>query len=872
MDNDRVVSAGSESPRVKRRSKGTKVLAKRHPLPTRELPESPLDVVTLLNVLEKKHYPASLLLQLREKIDSSPRDWTDMFIQSDGLNAIIRAIQRFDKKTFHFAHASCQCHLILCLKSLLSSKESIELLVAQHKSLLQRMLDTVSRTSNLLVRSQILQIFSVITLSSPEARQAMLTATRDITDSSTKTFKMLCTWANESFDDQLTWSCIAFINTLVNSPADLEERISIRTLFVDLAFNDTLMIVQKKFETNPDIQKQIEAFLLQMDHDRKKIEEIQACHNLDLSDPEAVFKIVLLRLKGTPHISSILNILRHMLLLSENSSQFPWEFIEKIFHRALDIKSEDTKNQEYKLSITELSEILKKQHAEDERSHCHQASPPPPPPPPAPPPPCSPSATPLRGSSMANIGNLRESGSREAVCPHTPLRGSGEADPNNNPPPSPVPPAPPLPGATPPPPPPPGGRGRSWRNTPGADAYSGPAPRVKLRQFFWLKLSNVNNTMWVKREVVDSKIIPLEEMEELFPQNPKVVVVEPKPASKPKFLLLLDTKRSNNVSIGLSQFKNMTQQQIIDAVNDASEELSVENLQTLSSFAPTKEELDLITSYAGDINLLPKAELFFREVSRVPMFQEKVLSLLFKVRFFPEYQDLSEKIQSWNTAMEEITNCKGLSYVMQVILLCGNFMNYGTPQGNATGFKIETLKKLKDLRSPVNAAITLLKYVVKLVVITKPEHSKFPGELKHLTHCCKYPLGEMVGTIGKLQQDLQQNLSSLAKQPDPVFKAKMESSFQEFDENIKNLSEDFKNLQQKTNSIVTSFGEDPSIPTTIPEFFSTLATFSSMWQETYKGLLVEQQQEATKRSKELQAQNKKVAANAKAPKHEKCTT
>ncbi len=66
--------------------------------------------------------------------------------------------------------------------------------------------------------------------------------------------------------------------------------------------------------------------------------------------------------------------------------------------------------------------------------------------------------------------------------------------------------------------------------------------------------------------------------------------------------------------------------------------------------------------------------------------------------------------------MEEVAHLVHLQ-VLSVILSCGNYMNGGNRQrGQADGFAIDILPKLKDVKSRDNS-ITLLQYVVRFCIV-----------------------------------------------------------------------------------------------------------------------------------------------------------
>lgn len=81
-----------------------------------------------------------------------------------------------------------------------------------------------------------------------------------------------------------------------------------------------------------------------------------------------------------------------------------------------------------------------------------------------------------------------------------------------------------------------------------------------------------------------------------------------------------------------------------------------------------------------------------------------------------EFQDaiasVSYKLNNVRTTCDFLIKCESLKKVMAIILTLGNYMNGGNMmRGQADGFGLEILNKLKDVKSNVSG-VTLLHYVV----------------------------------------------------------------------------------------------------------------------------------------------------------------
>ena len=65
---------------------------------------------------------------------------------------------------------------------------------------------------------------------------------------------------------------------------------------------------------------------------------------------------------------------------------------------------------------------------------------------------------------------------------------------------------------------------------------------------------------------------------------------------------------------------------------------------------------------------------------------------------------------------------------MEVLLAVGNYMNYGTSMGNATGFRLEALDQATRTRSKVDNS-TLIDYLISRFAATgQDDILSFPGK------------------------------------------------------------------------------------------------------------------------------------------------
>ncbi|XP_071971573.1 formin-1 isoform X2 [Engystomops pustulosus] len=318
--------------------------------------------------------------------------------------------------------------------------------------------------------------------------------------------------------------------------------------------------------------------------------------------------------------------------------------------------------------------------------------------------------------------------------PPPPLPGTGP------PPPPPLPgtgppPPPPPPGFGPPPPPPPPGGGPP--PPPAFGSFFGVSrdlpprkppiePGCPMKSLYWtriqLKTKSAKPSLWdslKEPEIADTK-----EFEDLFckpsvqqKKKPLSESYEKKTKAK-KIIKLLDGKRSQAVGIlisGLHLDMKDIQQAVLNLDNSV---VDLETLQALYENRGQTDELKTIkkhydNSAPEDVKLLDKPEQFLYELSQIPNFTERAKCIIFQSVFAESMSSLHRKIDIVSRTSRSMLDMDGVKNIMGLILAFGNYMNGGNrTRGQADGFGLEILPKLKDVKSRDNG-VSLVDYVVR---------------------------------------------------------------------------------------------------------------------------------------------------------------
>ncbi|KAF7704694.1 hypothetical protein HF521_021766 [Silurus meridionalis] len=514
-----------------------------------------------------------------------------------------------------------------------------------------------------------------------------------------------------------------------------------------------------------------------------------------------------------------------------------------------------------------------------------------PPPPPPPPPPPLPSFGPPPPLPLISFG----------PPPPPPLPGFGPPPPPSlsgfgPPPPPPLPgfgppPPPPLPGFGPPPPPPLPGFGPP--PPPGCGPVSPPSfrsmsvsfsqdsvpskavietPRA-MKPLYWTRIQlhakrdPKTQLVWEK---VEEPPIDFAEFVELFAKSAvkekRKPISDTIPKSKTKQVMkVLNNKRSQAVGILMSSL-HLDMKDIKHAIlNMDNGVVDLETLQALYENRAQREEMDQIErhlkSSKGKEQPLDKPEQFLLQLAEIPQFSERVFCILVQSTFTESISSVTRKISLLQRVCMALSSSKGVLQLLGLILAFGNFMNGGNrSRGQADGFTLDVLPKLKDVKSSDNSR-SLLSFIVAYYMRHFEEDAGqdtcvyLLPEPQDLFQASQMKFDDFRRDLNKLRKDLNACSSETEKV--------CVTSSEEHQQPFKDKMEDF--LELSAFFSVKPKGDEKEVsPNT---FFSVWYEFSSdfkdLWKKENKLLL----KERLKAAEETIRQTREKAAYSVKPKH-----
>ncbi|CAL8362618.1 unnamed protein product [Boreogadus saida] len=445
------------------------------------------------------------------------------------------------------------------------------------------------------------------------------------------------------------------------------------------------------------------------------------------------------------------------------------------------------------------------------------------------------------------------------------------------------------------PPPPPGG----MPTTMAPAAATGKAvlePSKPMKPLYWTRIQlnakkHGGSLVWEK---IEEPTVDFNDFVELFSKS--TVKEKKKPISdtisksKAKQVAkLLSNKRSQAVGILMSSI-HLDMKDIQNAIlNMDNSVVDLETLQALYENRAQDDEMEKIqkhnkaTAEKEEAKPLDKPEQFLFQLSQIPNFSERVFCFLFQSAFRECISSVLRKVEILQTVCKTLQSGKCVMQILGLVLAFGNFMNGGNrSRGQADGFTLDILPKLKDVKSSDNSQ-SLLSYIVAYYLQHFDEDAG--------RESCVYPLPEPQDLFQASQmkfEDFQRDLRKLRKdlnvctaQTEKVCKSSSEENLQPFKDEMEQFL-----IQAKTEleaqekqlaateeifvelvvffSVKPKSGEKDVSPNTLFSVWHEFTSdFKEQWKKENKTIL----KERVKMAEECFKQAKEKAAYSVKPKH-----
>jgi formin 2 len=259
-------------------------------------------------------------------------------------------------------------------------------------------------------------------------------------------------------------------------------------------------------------------------------------------------------------------------------------------------------------------------------------------------------------------------------------------------------------------------------------------PGKKMKALHWKAIlvgekskrtDDAKNSIWVGLEALHDQLVKKLDtalLEEKFSSAPikkplpsggaDKPAAEQKAASDGKPQRVLDPKRHEQLSIMLSKMPKLpAMKQAILALDGT--KLTADQVDSLHKNLFTSEEVEFVKGCGIAPAQLQLPEQWILELSTVPQLSARLECWRFSQTFDDLYADVDRPLDLLQRACAQVRKSEALKKTMAAVLAVGNYLNGGTPRGQADGFQMESLSKLARLKDAKGQS--LLEHIAELL-------------------------------------------------------------------------------------------------------------------------------------------------------------
>ncbi|XP_018794149.1 PREDICTED: protein cappuccino isoform X1 [Bactrocera latifrons] len=385
------------------------------------------------------------------------------------------------------------------------------------------------------------------------------------------------------------------------------------------------------------------------------------------------------------------------------------------------------------------------------------------------------------------------------------------------------------------------------------------------------------------QEIEETSLDNIDEFTELFSRQAVVPVSKPKEKKvvRVKAMKVLDSKRSQNVGI-VSRSLHVDFCEIEHAIYHVDTSVvSLETLQQIINIKATNEELELIKEAAQSDIPLDYPEQFLLKISQISMSTERISCIVFQAEFEEAATVIARKLEVVTQLSQYLIESEDLKHVFAIILTLGNYMNGGNRQrGQADGFTLEILGKLKDVKSK-ESQTTLLHFIVRTYISRRRKEGVQLLEMilpipepSDVERAAQVDFDEVKQQIMELHKKLKANQKTTervvsASTPNTLepFKSKMEEFIESATKTIDKLNKDLDESRSTFIETMRFYHFTPKSRTleqcTPDQFFEYWTNFTNDFKDIWKKEIATLYDDLLRKSKQIQTQSRKKVKTTK---------
>uniref|UniRef100_T1IHU6 FH2 domain-containing protein n=1 Tax=Strigamia maritima TaxID=126957 RepID=T1IHU6_STRMM len=260
--------------------------------------------------------------------------------------------------------------------------------------------------------------------------------------------------------------------------------------------------------------------------------------------------------------------------------------------------------------------------------------------------------------------------------------------------------------------------------------------------------AHVKHTIW---DDLKNTSVDVQKLEHLFENRVKDVVPKDRnldPNNKSKEVIVLGSKRSNTINIGMTKLPppRTIKTAILKMDNTIMNREGIEKI--LTNMIPSEEEKSRIAEaqVANPEIPLGSAEQFLLTLASISELPARLKLWAFKLDYEQMEVDVAEPLMDLKQCISQLNSNKTFRYILSTLLSIGNFLN-GI---EAKGFQIDYLAKVPEVKDTVHKH-SLLHHLCHMVMEKYSDSTDLYSEIGSVTRASKVDFDELAANLNKME-------------------------------------------------------------------------------------------------------------------------
>jgi len=310
-------------------------------------------------------------------------------------------------------------------------------------------------------------------------------------------------------------------------------------------------------------------------------------------------------------------------------------------------------------------------------------------------------------------------------------------------------------------------------------------PKPRRKKLHWNPIDTKKldkDSVWNQDDMNVELNLDLAEFDTLFVAQASPTEGKKKSVSKTdkkkKTVQVVDGKRGMNGGIALARIK-IPHADIAKSIDNMDmKQLSIEQLQALAEFLPTKDEIMSLKRHVKNNNsekealeMVNECERFMYACCELVNPQQKIACMLYKMQFAARVEEIGEDFMLIEKACDDLRMSLRLKKLLGIILKIGNQLNSadGKNGGGVAGFTFASLTKLEEAKA-YDKKTSILHYLVMLVRRNDQDLLKFKDDLESIVVAERINLECTKDELKKMEKGLEMVKRMAVKEAEDIKK------------------------------------------------------------------------------------------------------